>query len=319
MGRYDFSCNTSMELIGYDGYNDYVRIHCYWKNNGWKYHMQPIYGWVTCNGEERCVYNGGYPDFQGDNQGQYELGYSDFTIPRGQSDKTWEYHARLRSDSSYASGERTSGSGYYTTGALAHHTVSYNANGGSGAPGSQTKWYGSYLYLSGTQPTRTGYSFQGWATSSGGGVAYSPGQAYGNDADMTLYAVWKANTWTVSYNANGGINPPGNQTKTYGQNLTLTSSKPTRTDYNFLRWNTQADGKGTNYNAGATFTTNANTTLYAVWELAYVRPRISNISIARCTSNGTSSETGTYAKVNGSWATDLTAAYVQVMYKEARW
>lgn len=58
------------------------------------------------------------------------------------------------------------------------HYVSYNANGGSGAPGTQTKVYGSVLTLSGSKPTRTGYTFQGWATSSGGGVSYSSGSAY---------------------------------------------------------------------------------------------------------------------------------------------
>ncbi len=82
------------------------------------------------------------------------------------------------------------------------HYVSYNANGGSGAPGTQTKVYGSVLTLSGSKPIRTGYTFQGWATSSDGGVSYSSGSAYSVDADVTLYAVWKVNTYTVSYSAN---------------------------------------------------------------------------------------------------------------------
>jgi Listeria-Bacteroides repeat domain (List_Bact_rpt). len=80
---------------------------------------------------------------------------------------------------------------YLSVPALASHTVSYNANGGSGAPGNQTKWYGSILTLSSTTPTRDGYSFLGWATSSSGSVAYSPGGSYGADADVTLYAVWQ--------------------------------------------------------------------------------------------------------------------------------
>lgn len=71
------------------------------------------------------------------------------------------------------------------------HTVSYNANGGTGAPDNQKKIYGSVLTLSSVRPTRGGYVFMGWATSSAGDVAYMPGATYGADADVTLYAVWR--------------------------------------------------------------------------------------------------------------------------------
>ena len=74
------------------------------------------------------------------------------------------------------------------------HTVSYNANGGRGAPGSQTKWWGEILTLSNTRPTRANHTFLGWATSAGGAVAYQPGGRYGADNNVTLYAVWKLAT-----------------------------------------------------------------------------------------------------------------------------
>lgn len=74
------------------------------------------------------------------------------------------------------------------------HTVSYNANGGSGAPGSQTKWWGEVLTLSSTRPTRANHTFLGWATSANGAVAYQPGGRFGSDNNVTLYAKWKLNT-----------------------------------------------------------------------------------------------------------------------------
>ncbi len=74
------------------------------------------------------------------------------------------------------------------------HTVSYNANGGSGAPGGQTKWWGEVLTLSSTRPTRANHTFLGWATSANGAVAYQPGGRYGADNNVTLYAVWKLAT-----------------------------------------------------------------------------------------------------------------------------
>lgn len=77
---------------------------------------------------------------------------------------------------------------------LPSHTVSYNANGGSGAPGSQTKWWGEFLTLSNTRPTRANHTFLGWATSANGAVAYQPGGRFGSDNNVTLYAKWKLNT-----------------------------------------------------------------------------------------------------------------------------
>lgn len=241
MGQYDWECYTGCDNIYNDGYRDDLRIYCYWKCNGWRYNMGPVYGYTYFQGgNEACVFDGGNINFQ-NNQSKNLLGYHDYTVWRGHSTINSSYQSRIISNSTYVSGDKWSGSGSYATGALASHTVSYNANGGSGAPGSQTKWYGSILTLSSTKPTRTGHTFQGWATSSNGGVSYQPGGQYGSDSNVTLYAVWKANTWTVSYNANGGSNAPANQTKTYGQNLTLSSTKPTKTDYNFKGWNTKAD------------------------------------------------------------------------------
>ena len=92
--------------------------------------------------------------------------------------------------SGYASGW-SAGSGSISIGAKPSYTVSYNANGGSGAPGSQTRWWGEVINLSNTKPTRTNYEFLGWSTSAGGGVNYPSGARYGEDTSRTLYAVWK--------------------------------------------------------------------------------------------------------------------------------
>lgn len=147
------------------------------------------------------------------------------------------------------------------------YTVSYDANGGSGAPADQTKTYGVNLTLSSTKPTRTGYTFSKWNTKADGtGTNYNSGAKYTGNANLTLYAVWTPITYTVTYNANGGSGAPGNQTKTYGVALTLSSTKPTRTGYTFVKWNTKSDGTGTNYNSGAKYTGNANLTLYAQWK-----------------------------------------------------
>ena len=72
-------------------------------------------------------------------------------------------------------------------------------------------------------------------------------------------------TFTITYNANGGTGEPASQTKTNGKALTLSSTKPTRQGYTFLGWATSSGASSAQYNPGSSFTTDANTTLYAVW------------------------------------------------------
>lgn len=150
------------------------------------------------------------------------------------------------------------------------YTVNYNANGGSGAPAAQTKTKDVTLTLSGTKPTRTGYTFAGWNTkANGSGQTYSAAGAYTANATVTLYAQWTSNisTYTINYNANGGSGAPSAQTKTTGKQVTLSKTKPTRTGYTFQNWNTKADGTGTSYAAGANYSADANVTLYAQWAI----------------------------------------------------
>jgi uncharacterized repeat protein (TIGR02543 family) len=146
--------------------------------------------------------------------------------------------------------------------------VAYNANGGTGAPTSQTKTYNVTLTLTSSIPTRSGYSFSSWNTlANGTGTYYASGASYTTNAGATLYAQWTPNTYTVSYDANGGTGAPTSQSKTHDVTLTLTLSTPTRTGYTFSLWNTAANGTGTYYASGGSYATNAAATLYAQWTI----------------------------------------------------
>ena len=146
------------------------------------------------------------------------------------------------------------------------YTVSFDANTGTGTMAAQTKTHGVNLTLSPNTFTKTGNSFAGWNTAANGsGTAYANGAIYTANASVTLYAQWTVNTYTVSFDANTGTGTMAAQTKTHGVNLTLSSNTFTKTGHSFAGWNTLANGSGTAYANGATYTANASVTLYAQW------------------------------------------------------
>lgn len=169
----------------------------------------------------------------------------------------------------------------------------YDANGGSGAPDLVSNVMSTAI--SGIVPIRSGYDFLGWSKSSSAtSASYVAGNSISLTSDTTLYAVWKKKTYEVTYDANGGSGAPSTQYKTHGTTLTLSSTKPTKeatsagsytvtlnanggtcssaslsaartTVYAFSKWNTSSKGTGTSYNAGASYTTNATLSLYAIY------------------------------------------------------
>lgn len=167
------------------------------------------------------------------------------TMPKSGQSKNIGFSATINTGINPAT---ISANGSYALPAITwEHTVSYNANGGTGAPDNQKKIYGSVLTLSSVRPTRDGYVFMGWATSSAGDVAYMPGATYGADVDVTLYAVW---------------------------------------------------------------------------QIAYIKPTITGLTALRCDSKGSPKSDGTYIKVTGSWQVDQTlnssnkATSVRIDYQE---
>jgi uncharacterized repeat protein (TIGR02543 family) len=157
----------------------------------------------------------------------------------------------------------TTTDGQVVTAALPNHTVIFNANGGTGSMSNQVANVPTALTLNAF--TRSGYSFAGWNTAANGsGTAYSNGATYSFSADMTLYAQWTVSpNHTVTFNANGGTGSMSNQVANVPTALTLNAF--TRSGYNFAGWNTAANGSGTAYANGATYSFSADITLYAQW------------------------------------------------------
>lgn len=154
------------------------------------------------------------------------------------------------------------------------YTITYNANGGTGAPEAQTKTAGTNITLSITEPTRTGYTFLGWSTSSSATTAeYISGAQFTKDENTMLYAVWQKKSYKLTIYANGGNFEGTSSTslyKTYSPgtevNISLIADDPVRSGYTFLGWGTTPSATTALYQPGETFIINADTTLYAVWK-----------------------------------------------------
>lgn len=221
------------------------------------------------------------------------------------------------------SGTSYSAGGNYTANAAvtlyaqwqaATYTITPNANGGTLKSGctALTKTYGVNLtlWVASLNPTRTGYTFLGWSTSSTATSAtYAAGATYSANAAATLYAVWQVETYTVSYNGNAPVgtatNVPSAQSKTYNVTLVLSSVEPMLSGYSFLGWGTSSSATTPTYQPGGNYTNNAAATLYAIWGNTYEPPAIFDLAVVR--SDGTQdSDDGTRCHVSLGWSVDPT-------------
>lgn len=106
---------------------------------------------------------------------------------------SWDrFNSSSGADTTYSNSTSTA-SKTLTIPSLEQWTLSYDANGGTNAPETQTAYAGNYITLSSDQPTREGYTFLGWARSKTASVpTYKPGITtnIASDTPITIYAVW---------------------------------------------------------------------------------------------------------------------------------
>ena len=137
-----------------------------------------------------------------------------------------------------------------------NYTVALNSYGGQGAS-SMTVYYDQAYTL--PTPTKTGYKFEGWYN---GSSKFSQSGTWKTDGGISLTARWTAQSYTVSFNSDGGksIN---SMTVTYDSSYDVTDSyrTPTRTGYTFNGW---YDSNGNKYTRG-TWNKPNNMTLIARW------------------------------------------------------
>lgn len=147
-------------------------------------------------------------------------------------------------------------------------TITYDANGGSGAPSSQTGTLP--ITISTQKPVRTNCLFDRWCTNKDGtGTNYAPGSAYNTQSNVTLYAIWK---YKVTLNGNGGTVVLGSNSgstldiyKSHDVDLSLSEAYVSYDEESgkyFNHWNTSSDDSGTSYSSS--YTADAPIVLYSI-------------------------------------------------------
>ena len=184
--------------------------------------------------------------------------------------------------------------------AIDFYTVTFNSNGGSAVSR-------QYVVYSGTAntpvaPTRTGYSFAGWYSNAALTTPFSFSTPI--TSNITLYAKWTLNTYTVSFNSNGG-SAVASQHIAYNGTATAPAI-PTRTGYTFAGWYSNA-ALTTSFSFSTPIT--SDITLYAKWT--------PNIYTVNFNSNGGSAVTSQYVAYSGT--ANMPAAPTRAGYTFAGW
>ena len=113
---------------------------------------------------------------------------------------------------------------------------------GTGSTQTATKTFGTNLTLEGALFTRSAYRQTGWSTADGGEKVYDLGGIYTANEALTLYPVWTAETYPITYNLNGGT-ASGNPDSYTVETADFTLAEPTRRGYTFTGWSgTGLDG-----------------------------------------------------------------------------
>ena len=232
------NANSSGGLVGFNTPSGYV-YNCYWGGD-----CTLTSGYNTSTGtftdNARCTTS------NAQNQSWYT------TSSNWNSTYPWDFTEVWEIDSRY-------NNGYPSLRYFNMARLNFNSNGGQGVMTSLEVEPNTSVTLPTNTFTRTGYEFAGWALSSTGAVVYADGASITPTASMTLYAVWRAEvytitlnwqggsgaTWSTIYFRYGGIYVYTDESCSTGIDGSALLNNAERAGFSFVSFTTNADGSGT--------------------------------------------------------------------------
>src|SRR5574344_266921 len=143
------------------------------------------------------------------------------------------------------------------------YTITYTLDGGTNASGNPTTYNVESNTITLSAPTKTGYTFTGWTETDITTPTTSVTIAKGSTGDRAYTANWTINSYTVTFNANGGSDV-ASQTLTYGDKV-IQPAQQTRTGYTFGGWYASSNFSGSAFDFSTIVASDA--TLYAKWTI----------------------------------------------------
>lgn len=139
-----------------------------------------------------------------------------------------------------------------------------------------------------------------------GTVTNSSGYMNGTSSASQTISVPALARHYVSFDANGGENAPAKADKWYGEQVTIPTSTPTRSNYQFLGWSTSKTGSVQYLPGNKYWVDDKNITLYAIWKLLYIEPKFTEGLCIRTTdlTSTTEDPSGEYIYGSFSWHVD---------------
>ena len=165
---------------------------------------------------------------------------------------------------------------------LENYTITYELDGGTNASENPESYNVETETITLKDPVKTGYTFAGWYSADNSPVTKIPQGSTGN---ITLYAKWELESYTITYELNGGTNAPENPAGYNVETETITLKDPVKTGYTFAGWYRTEDFTGEAVTEIAQDTT-GDITLYAKW-IEIIVPETLKVEGGSCTLNGT--------------------------------
>ncbi|MBR0382246.1 MAG: leucine-rich repeat protein [Eubacterium sp.] len=232
--------------------------------------------WKPVNYKISYRLNGGAQSIGSSNPDTYTITDSvsfDAPVRTGYRFGGWYKDKKLKKKASGISKGSVGNKTFYAKWNANTYTIVFKGNGSSkGKMKNLNMKYGKSKALSANKFSRTGYSFSGWATSENGPVEYKNKKKVNNlttthKDQITLFAIWKINSYKISYKYNGGhkVNEEDNP-EIYTVNDEIILAAPEKEGYTFIGWykDKKYKKKAAAVNAGST----GNKTFYAKWKKA---------------------------------------------------
>ena len=152
------------------------------------------------------------------------------------------------------------------------YSITYKLNKGKNNKSNPSSYTKKTATIKLKNATRKGYTFKGWYSDKKYKNKVTQIKK-GSTGNVTLYAKWTANQYTIKFNGNGATSGSMKAVKNckYNKTYTLKKNSFKRKGYTFAGWNTKKDGSGKNYKNKAevrnlTSKSGGTVTLYAQWK-----------------------------------------------------